>query len=422
MRKLRLFEKIFSIVNKPSYKQITLFGIPVYKKFFATEEEKTFYAKLPVVKNKIVFMNYWGKSYGCNPKYILEEIRHRKLPYELVWAINGYPDDFEADFPQGIRFVQYKSKEFIKELASAKIWISNHHFAKQFALGLIKKPEQFFIQTWHGSLGIKKIEKNVKTLTDEQDWEHFACESSKATDIWVSNSKFESQIYEQAFWDVKGIKELGHPRNDIFFKSAEEKNNIRKKVLQALSIPEDKKVLLYAPTFKDTTSLSSYNIEFSKLLPVLKEKFGGDWVVVSRMHPSFRKRHYNKIKELKNTYNANNYPDIQELLVSADIAITDYSSCIFDFMLSKKPAFIYAANISDYEIERGFYYPLSSTPFPIAENNNQLIENITHFDYKEYKEKIEIFLKEKDCMEDGHASERVVDIIEKIMSGNYERN
>ena len=179
---------------------------------------------------------------------------------------------------------------------------------------------------------------------------------------------------------------------------------------------------MYAPTFKDTTSLSSYDIEFSKLLPVLKEKFGGDWVVVSRMHPSFRKRHYKKIKELQNTYNANAYPDIQELLVSADIAITDYSSCIFDFMLTQKPGFIYAKNIKSYNSERGFYYPITSTPFPIAENNNQLIENIMRFDYKEYKEKVENFLKEKGCVEDGHASERVVDIIEKVMSGDYERN
>ena len=419
MRKLRFFEKIFSIVNKPSYKQITLFGLPVYKSYFATEEEKAFYAKLPVVNNKIVFMNYWGKSYGCNPKYILEEILHRNLPYELVWVINGYPDDYEKDFPQGIRFVQYKSKEFIKELASAKIWVSNHHFAKQFALGLIKKPEQFFIQTWHGSLGIKKIEKNVKTLTDEQDWEHYASESSKATDLWVSNSRFETEIYNCAFWDVKGIKELGHPRNDIFFKSEEEKALIRKKVFKTLGIPEDKKVLLYVPTFKDTTSLSSYNIEFSKLLPALKEKFGGDWVVVSRMHPSFRKRHYKKIKELQDTYNANNYPDIQELLVSADMAITDYSSCIFDFMLSRKPAFIYATNIKDYNTERGFYYPITSTPFPVSENNSELNNNIKNFNYDEYKQKVEEFLTEKGCIEDGHASEHVADIIENVISGDY---
>ena len=422
MRKMRLFEKFFSITNKPSYKQITLFGLPIYKKFFTTEEEKSFYAKLPVVNNKIVFMNYLGRSYGCNPKYILEEIQRRNLPYELVWVINGYPDDFEKDFPSGVRFVQYKSKEFIKELSSAKIWVSNHHFAKQFALGLAKKPEQFFIQTWHGSLGIKKIEKNVKVLTDEQDWEQYASESSTATDLWVSNSNFETEVYNEAFWNVKEIKELGHPRNDIFFISEDKKSDIKKRVFKTLEIPEDKKVLLYAPTFKDTTSLSSYDIEFSKLLPVLKEKFGGDWVVVSRMHPSFRKRHYKKIKELQNTYNANSYPDIQELLVSADIAITDYSSCIFDFMLTQKPGFIYAKNIKSYNSERGFYYPITSTPFPIAENNNQLIENIMRFDYKEYKEKVEIFLKEKGCVEDGHASERVVDIIEKVMSGNYERN
>ena len=109
------------------------------------------------------------------------------------------------------------------------------------------------------------------------------------------------------------------------------------------------------------------------------------------------------------------YPDIQELLVSADIVVTDYSSCIFDFMLSRKPGFIYASDIKDFDEMRGFYYPLTSTPFPVSENNEQLQKNISEFDYESYKQKVEDFLKEKGCIEDGHASERVVEFIKEKM-------
>ena len=97
------------------------------------------------------------------------------------------------------------------------------------------------------------------------------------------------------------------------------------------------------------------------------------------------------------------------------MAMTDYSSCIFDFMLSRKPAFIFATDIENYNTERGFYYPLESTPFPVATDNIELIENIRNFDYEKYKQEVEIFLQEKGCMEDGHASERVVDLIERII-------
>jgi CDP-glycerol glycerophosphotransferase len=91
-------------------------------------------------------------------------------------------------------------------------------------------------------------------------------------------------------------------------------------------------------------------------------------------------------------------------------------------MLSKKPAFLYATNINDYETERGFYYPITSTPFPLARNNNELAYNIKNFDNEKYRQKVEEFIKEKGCIENGHASEHVVDIIEKVISGDYERN
>ena len=109
----------------------------------------------PIVKNKIVFSNYFGKSYGCNPKYIADEIIRQNLPYELVWLVKN-PEEHINEFPKEIRLVRYLSPESYKELASAKIWVDNTRKKPYWEQGLIKKKDQVYIQTWHGSLGIKK--------------------------------------------------------------------------------------------------------------------------------------------------------------------------------------------------------------------------------------------------------------------------
>ena len=109
------------------------------------------------------------------------------------------------------------------------------------------------------------------------------------------------------------------------------------------------------------------------------------------------------------------YPDIQELLVYADVVITDYSSCIFDYMLSGRPAFIYAPDLEQYNTERGFYYPLEETPFAIAKNMDILEERIETFDQHVYAAEVERFLASKGCMEDGQAARRVADLIMEVI-------
>lgn len=110
---------------------------------------------------------------------------------------------------------------------------------------------------------------------------------------------------------------------------------------------------------------------------------------------------------------------MQELLAITDVAITDYSSWIYDFVLLRKPGFIFATDIEEYNNERGFYYPLESTPFPVATNNIQLVENIRRFDNVKYQHDIDLFLKEKGCIEDGEASRRVVELLSGILDHEH---
>lgn len=413
MVKLRPLERLFSITNSGTDKLIMFLGIPI--RLDQSSHYKKICDSMPIQKNKIVFCNFNGNGYGCNPKYIAEEIIKQKLPYDLVWLVKNVKKETEKNvFPENIRLVGYSTKLGLEELASAKIWIDNQRKNYFIKKGLTKKEGQYYIQTWHGSFGIKKLDADVKAFTGElkQEWVNRAKFDSSMMDYLLTNSEFENQIFKRALWFENEIKQFGHPRNDIFFK---DKTSYKKKICEYFNIPNDKKILLYVPSFRDDNDISCYQLDYENVLKTLEEKFGGDWICISRLHPRAKKFDKMLIPECEYVVDGTFYPDIQELLVSADVAITDYSSCIFDFLLTNNPGFIFATDIEKFNTDRGFYYPLEATPFPVAENNEKLIENIKNFDLQKYQEKVNEFLKGKGSIEDGHASERVVELIKQIM-------
>lgn len=405
-------EQLFSIKNSTKYKIIKLVGIDIIK--FKLKNYAQEYEHLPINENKIVFSNFNGNDYGCNPKYIVEELIKRKCSYDLVWLVNNKID--KSYFPSQVRLVNISTKEVLREIITAKYIISNVRLCKLIGKGWQKRKGQVYIQTWHGSLGIKKIDADVKGTTfTQRDWCSTAHTDSKYTDYLLSNSRFENDIFKHGLWYDGEIKQTGHPRNDIFFKTSNDLLKIRTKVYENLGIDSSKRTFIYMPSFRDDYRLDCYLLDVKTLKSTLEEKFGGSWTILIRMHPRLKSFSDSLFNFDESIVDASAYPDIQELLVATDIAMTDYSSCIFDFMLSRKPAFIFATDIEQFNTERGFYYPLESTPFPVATDNVELIENIRNFDYEKYKQEVEAFLEEKGCMEDGHASERVVDLIEKII-------
>ncbi len=360
---------------------------------------------------KIVFTNYMGRGYGCNCKYLVEEIVARKSDYELVWLINDSED--KSVFPKEVRLVNYKSEEALRELATAKFLVSNYHLNYFIKKGFRKSDKQVYIQMWHGSFGIKKIEKHVPGLTESKMWLKVAQLNSAMTDYWISNSDFETDVYKNAFWDVKNIKLLGHPRNDIFFK---DNTRLAHKVLDRLDADTSKKIVLYMPTFREDYRLDCYDIDVDRLCETLQKRFSGDWVLVLRLHPriaAMATKYMDRYGK-ERIVDATNYDDVQELIASADVMISDYSSCIFDYLLTKKPGFIYATDIDEYDKERGFYYSLYETPFSIATNNDELCKMVEEFNEEDYENKVEEFLEGKGSIEDGNAAGRIIEFMESL--------
>ncbi len=358
------------------------------------------------VRSNKIFFHTQENRYCCNPKYICEEFRKRKINVDMVWRVSN---NKHGGVPEDVRTVIEGTLEYYKEIFSSKYIITNSvlYVKRGFSL----KRNQVLIETWHGSLGIKRFGRY--DYKGGWHWVNGAIHTGKMTSYCVTNGHFVSDALRETYWPHTPMLEYGHPRNDIMFDSYKEKRKqIRESFLKKYNLPKDMRFILYAPTFRDSKNFDCYDIDIPGLLTAAKEKFGGRWKLLLRYHSALRTvyRKRNQIFDA-DVIDVTDFDDMQELITLADIGITDYSSWIYDFMLQRRPGFIFATDIDLYNNERGFCYPLETTPFPIAVEKYQLNKNVSEFDEKQYLKKLEDFLLEKGCIEDGHASERVVNKI-----------
>ena len=352
----------------------------------------------PIDDKKIVFCNMKGKRYGDNPKYICDEIIKRGLDYQCVWLLRNCEEVDSAN----IIVKKYSLIRNLYHLCTAKIWVdSNTKY-----LGILKRKKQIYIQTWHGSYGLKKIGMD---LPGDYLGKEFIKYNSKIADIMVSNSKQCSEIFRRAFWYNGKIIEKGSPRNDVFNES---NDKFYQKVSNYFHC-EGKKMVLYAPTYRSDLSLDAFDLDFQRLRANLEKKFGNEWVVLVRLHPNNIELASQYITYDQNIINATDYDVMQELLVACDILITDYSSCMFDFVTKPKICMLYASDIMDYGNERGWYFDLKDLPFPLSSNNDELEQNIENFSYDVYRKKIYDLHEQVGLNETGNASGAVVDYIEE---------
>ena len=166
---------------------------------------------LQINKEKIVFSNFDGRGYGCNPKYITEELLRREVHCKIIWL----SDDPAETFPDNVQVKKWNKILRIFEWSTAKIIVNNVRMGKYFDKGFHKKNGQIYIQTWHGSMGIKKMEADCKHLTSKYI-KRSQLDSSKI-DYLLSNSTWLSEKYRSSFFYSGEIIEEGSPRNDFFF-------------------------------------------------------------------------------------------------------------------------------------------------------------------------------------------------------------
>lgn len=363
-----------------------------------------YYKRKPLEKNKIFFFCYHGQGYKCNCKYIAERLLAADTQYKLVWAVSPEND---SDVPAGIKKVYIDTKEYYEELYTSKFYIANDGRDGR----IIKKEGQYCINTWHGYGPFKKVNTAISSWSKE-DKKRYE-EQINYFDLFLTASSFYTSVYRDSFLYHGEVMESGAPRNDLLFSNSEV---VRDKIYRHFNIPNTKKILLYAPTFRldKANTFRLYDLKMKEVLIALEDRFGGEYVLMYRFHHQLfelaKERQYEE-----NGYNATFYEDIQELLVAADVVITDYSSLMWDFSLQRRPVFLYQNDINEYEDERGFYAPVEEWPYPKAHTQQELIQAIAEFDQDKYRQELDEFLKKYGSCDDGHAAQRVVNRINEKM-------
>lgn len=363
----------------------------------------------PIQKDKVVFLNFYGRGYGDNPKYIAEEILRQKLPWKLIWLVRGRPE-----IPAYIKAVDMDGLPAFYELSTAKFIISNCKNNIPLTFLSRKKKKQFYLQTWHGDFALKYIEKEIEE-SFSPGYLAISQIDSAATNAILSGNRQFSSILRTSFWLPKQceVLEYGAPRNDLYFRGEELKNRLKLE----LGFSDNDMIILYAPTFRDDFDFSCYNLDLERLRKALPQSDEITWKIIVRLHPKVS-------SEVRAFYysdyiiDGSVYSDQQELCLISDYLITDYSSIMGDFLLMKKPVFLYVPDLEKYankSVGRGlrdFYFRL---PFSFSRNQFELESHLAGFNEAGYCERVRAFMRDYyDTFDDGHASERVVNHLKSV--------
>ncbi|MBC1605508.1 glycerophosphotransferase [Listeria rocourtiae] len=357
----------------------------------------------PIERNKIVVSTHYGRGYSDSPKSIIAELLHQD--FDIVWLVQAGQ---EKTLPAGVRPVRYGSKQAIRELATAKIWIDN---CRQ-KYSPPKRSRQIYIQTWHGSLALKKIEKDAEKQLCAAYLDR-AKRDAKKCDYMIAGSEFCQQMYAESFWFSGEILAAGTPRCDVLLKKDA---SLLRYVAQRFQTSTTTKFALYAPTFRNGVDGTIYLQDFSKLHHTLQKRFGGEWKILVRLHPNAAAL-AKDMEYGENILNATDYPDMQELLAASEWLITDYSSSMFDMAIAGKKVVLYTPDLETYlERERAMYFNLEELPFQVTQNEEDLVAQIDQFDEAAYLKKIATFQQQIGSYETGNASAIVANKVKEIIA------
>jgi len=358
---------------------------------------------LPVRKNRILLFVNKRRGFTCNPKYVaLELIRRYGNSVELIWATD-YPESCEEVDKLGIRVVRAGTKQhWLAQLTSGAVVVND-----AFHETVILRPQQLTVNTWHASMNYKRIGPGSIAFQGNQHRKIFSMRNVQP-DVYVSGSLFFTRNTSMSFgFDEQIFLPAGTPRNDILF----QRNEALVDKIRLRYGLGNKPVALYAPTFRQDMRDDTYGLNFTRLAAALSRRFGGVWTILYRKHYFVSGQ---MVDISGNTVDVSDYDDMNELLAVADVLVSDYSSCLWDFSMTKRPAFVYAPDMESYGgKDRGYAYPLEKWPYPLARNNDEMECRVLAFDEDDYRRRIEEHHADAVTYDDGQASRRVVDCLEE---------
>jgi CDP-glycerol glycerophosphotransferase len=292
---------------------------------------------------------------------------------------------------------------YLEALGRARYVVANHGLPGYFR----KRPGTTYLQTWHGT-PLKRIAFDIERPAfkrTRRDLRRLRRDIA-AWDFLISPNRFSTEVFRQAFHYDGRIIETGYPRNDVL--SSPDAAQAAAEIRRRLGVSGDARVILYAPTWRDDESFS-LELDLEQLLG----QAARDWVVLLRAH--VRVADTVAVSDGSRVLNVSRYPDIRDLYLAADVLVTDYSSAMFDFAVTRKPMLFYTYDLAHYRDElRGFYLDFErEVPGPLLMTTGEVVDALAQLDdvVRDHAEAYERFLQRFCYLEDGHASDRVIDAV-----------
>ncbi len=372
----------------------------IYKKLF-----KLMSIYLPKNRRLIIFESFSGKQYSDNPRAIYEYIQNHYSDYSMYWSVDKRKIDDLKD--HNIKIVRRFSLKWLFLMTRAKYWVTNC----RLPLWASKSPQTVYVQTWHGTplkrLGLDIEQVHMPGTNTKKYKRNFTREAAK-WDYLISPNGYSTEIFRQAFDFKKKVIESGYPRNDFLIQS----NNAvaSAKIKNACGLPIDKKVILYAPTWRDNQFYAKgrYKFDLQLDLDAMKKELGDEYIILLRLH--YLVSENLDLSGMEGfVFDVSSYEDIRDLYLISDLLITDYSSVFFDYANLKRPMIFFVHDIEEYRDQlRGFYFDFEKeAPGPLVRTTEDVIKEIRAIDQHSFTPS-EDFYKKFCHLENGRASEQVV--------------
>ena len=381
-----------------------------YKKICNKLYNKVF-IKLPINKKRVMFESFLGRNVSGNPKYLYEQMIKDGLDnkYDLIWILNNIDEPINGSGKK----VKRKTLKYYYYMATSKYWIFNCRQSDE----IIKRKENIYLQTWHGTplkkLAMDMDNVNMAGQTDINEYKEKFYNNSRRWDYLLIQNDYSREIFKKAFAFNKTILN-GYPANDILY--TENNKESIDKIKDKLNIPKNKKIILYAPTWRDDNFYKKghYRMNIELDLDKMQKELGNEYIILLRMHYLIT-NNINIEKYKGFVYDYSQGYDIQELYLVSDILITDYSSVMFDYSNLNRPIIFFTYDIEQYrDALRGFYFDFEEeAPGPLVVDTEGVIECLKSIDdiNKQYKNKKEKFYNKFCHIDDGNKAKEILDAI-----------
>ena len=350
----------------------------------------------------VLFQSYRGEFATDSQAAIHAELRNRRPELELIWGVT----DLSVPVPEGGRALLIGSRDWYTALGSSRYLCRNIDFDRYFR----KRPYQRYLQTFHGypfkSMGISlwRVQGRPESVIDNE-----CVRRSQGWDAIVVPESFCVELYRREYRFTGNALVTGYPRNDALVTA--DTASVRSRVLAELGIDPDRIIVLYAPTWRDTVATGAWTAKlFDGLdLDALAQRLGERYAVLLRGHNYNLREGHPPITD--RVWDVSSYPEINDLLLAADVAVLDYSSIRFDWLLTGKPVVFFVPDLEDYLSSRNVLFDFPSTaPGPLLATTTEVAEALLDLGsvVSEYAAARELFNKEFNRLHDGRATERVI--------------